>query len=422
MAGIPSTAGQDIPLEQAPGRRRRWLILAAVAALLALLVWAALRAGGGQHAVAAESLRLATVSRGDFVADVSAQGRVVAAVSPTLYAPAVGTINLKVNAGDRVKKGQLLAELDSPEIQNQYAQEEANLASLRASYQRERLEVETRRLQNQQAVDLAKVAEEGAERERKRAQEAYGMGVLPIMEVDRRADELINAQLRHRHAQEEVRLQAKSLDLQLRGRALELERQQLVVDNMRRRAEELRIVAPVNGVIGTLSVLQRAAVAANQALMTVVDLSALEVEIQVPETYADSLGLEMPAEVRLGSQTFPARLTAISPEVANNQVTGRVAFTGDKPPELRQNQRVSVRIVLDQRQDVLRVPRGPFIEAGGGRYAYVVRDGVAVRTPVTLGAISINQVEIVSGVEAGEQLVISGDQAFESADTVSIRN
>jgi HlyD family secretion protein len=422
MAGIPRTAGQDIPLERAPGRRRRGLILAAVAALLALLVWAALRAGGGQRAVAAESLRMATVSRGEFIADVSAQGRVVAAVSPTLYAPAVGTINLKVNAGDRVEKGQLLAELDSPEIQNQYAQEEANLAGLRASYQRERLEVETRRLQNQQAVDLAKVAEEGAERERKRAQEAYGMGVLPIMEVDRRADELINAQLRHRHAQEEVRLQAKSLDLQLRGRALELERQQLVVDNMRRRAEELRITAPVNGVIGTLSVLQRAAVAANQALMTVVDLSALEVEIQVPETYADSLGLEMPAEVRLGSQTFPARLTAISPEVANNQVTGRVAFTGDKPPELRQNQRVSVRIVLDQRQDVLRVPRGPFIEAGGGRYAYVVRDGLAVRTPVTLGAISINQVEIVSGVEAGEQLVISGDQAFEGADTVSIRN
>ncbi|ROH92065.1 efflux RND transporter periplasmic adaptor subunit [Stagnimonas aquatica] len=422
MAGIPSTAGQDIPLERAPRFRRRGLMIAAAAALLALLVWAALRAGGGQRVAAAESLRLATVSRGEFIADVSAQGRVVAAVSPTLYAPAVGTINLKVNAGDRVEQGQLLAELDSPEIQNQYAQEEANLAGLRASFQRERLEVETRRLQNQQAVDLAKVAEEGAERERKRAQEAYGMGVLPIMEVDRRADELINAQLRHRHAQEEVRLQGKSLDLQLRGRALELERQQLVVDNMRRRAEELRIVAPVNGVIGTLSVLQRAAVAANQALMTVVDLSALEVEIQVPETYADSLGLEMPAEVRLGSQTFPARLTAISPEVANNQVTGRVAFTGGKPPELRQNQRVSVRIVLDQRQDVLRLPRGPFIEAGGGRYVYVVRDGVAVRTPVTLGAISINQVEIVSGVEAGEQVVISGDQAFEGAETVSIRN
>ena len=422
MAGIPSTAGQDIPLERAPRFRRRGLMIAAAAALLALLVWAALRAGGGQRVAAAESLRLATVSRGEFIADVSAQGRVVAAVSPTLYAPAVGTINLKVNAGDRVEKGQLLAELDSPEIQNQYAQEEANLAGLRASFQRERLEVETRRLQNQQAVDLAKVAEEGAERERKRAQEAYGMGVLPIMEVDRRADELINARLRHRHAQEEVRLQGKSLDLQLRGRALELERQQLVVDNMRRRAEELRIVAPVNGVIGTLSVLQRAAVAANQALMTVVDLSALEVEIQVPETYADSLGLEMPAEVRLGSQTFPARLTAISPEVANNQVTGRVAFTGGKPPELRQNQRVSVRIVLDQRQDVLRLPRGPFIEAGGGRYVYVVRDGVAVRTPVTLGAISINQVEIVSGVEAGEQVVISGDQAFEGAETVSIRN
>ena len=61
------------------------------------------------------------------------------------------------------------------------------------------------------------------------------------------------------------------------------------------------------------------------------------------------------------------KLTALSPEVLNGQVVARVRFDGDTPAALRQNQRVSVRIVLDERDGVLTVQRGPFLEAGGGR-------------------------------------------------------
>jgi HlyD family secretion protein len=129
----------------------------------------------------------------------------------------------------------------------------------------------------------------------------------------------------------------------------------------------------------------------------------------------------MPAEVRIGSQVHAAHVTAISPEVNNNTVVGRVRFAGETPPELRQNQRVSVRILLDQRDNVLTVPRGPFIDAGGGRFAYVVRDGLATRTPITVGAVSIDRVEITGGLQPGDQIVISGDQDFAGADTVLIR-
>lgn len=421
---IRDTSGQDIALDT--GSRQRWMRLGlryGVPALLVLaaLVWMATRLSGAQRSVEAERLRFASVTRGAFVSDVSAQGRVVAAVSPTLYAPALGTVTLKVNAGERVQKGQVLAELTSPEIENEYAREDANLQGSRADYAREEVEVRTTQLQNQQTVDLAKVTVEAAERELKRAQDAHQLGVLPVMEVDRRADELVTAKVKYHHAQQEARLRNDSLGLQLKTRALEVERQELLVQNYRRRVEELRIVAPVDGVVGTLNVTQRQAVAANAPLMTVVDLSALEVEIQVPETYADSLGIDMPAEVRLGSQVYPGRLTAISPEVNNNQVIGRVAFTGDAPRELRQNQRVSTRIVLDSRDNVLQLPRGSFLDTGGGRSAYVVRDGHALRTPITVGAVAIDRVEILSGLEPGDQVVTSGDQAFENAEIVLIR-
>jgi len=417
---IRDTSAQDVPVER---RRRRWLPMALVVLVSAgLIIWAISTAlGGAQRSVPAERLRIATVTRAPFVSDLSAQGRVVAAVSPTLYAPALGTVTLKVAAGQRVEQGQLLAVLDSPEVTNEYAREASNLQSLRAALAQQGIDVDTTRLQNRQTLELAKVSVEGAERELKRAQDAHQLGVLPVMEVDRRADELRVAQVRYTHSVDETKLKNQSLDFQLQSRRLEVERQKLLVDNLHRRVADLSVVAPVAGVIGTLNVAQRAAVAANAPLMTVVDLSRLEVDIQVPETYADSLGIGMPAEVRVGNKTVRGHLTAISPEVNNNIVTGRVAFDEAVPPELRQNQRISVRIVLDQRDAVLQLPRGSFVDSGGGLSAYRVRDDIATRMPITIGAVSIDRVEITQGLQEGDAVVVSGDEAFESAASVVIR-
>ena len=75
--------------------------------------------------VDARQLRFATVERGDLNRDISVQGRIIAANSPTFYALADGTVALHVKAGDQITKGQLLAEIDSPALNNQLAQEES---------------------------------------------------------------------------------------------------------------------------------------------------------------------------------------------------------------------------------------------------------------------------------------------------------
>jgi len=82
---------------------------------------------------------------------------------------------------------------------------------------------------------------------------------------------------------------------------------------------------------------------------------------------------------------------------------------------------VSARLVLDRRSNVLKVPRGPFVESGGGRVVYVVADGLARRRNVTLGAVSVTEVEIVDGLSEGEQIVLSDIAPFENAATVLLR-
>lgn len=416
---IPDTSSTDRALP--PRRRLSASTVGVAAALLAAIglgLWLLL---DSSPSVPLAQLRLATVSRGSFVSDINTQGRVVAHGSPGVYAPASGVVNLQVQAGDVVSAGQLLASLDSPELRNELDAAEAELAGLFTALAQQRIEMKARRLQLQQAVDLARVSVSAAERELKRSRDAHAQGLLPDMDVDRRGDELSAAQVQYAHALAEAELQAESLDVQLRSRQQDVERQQLAVANAQRRVDELSLRSPVAGVVGNVMVEPRAAVTPNTAIATVVDLSALEVEIQIPESYASSLALGMPADIRVGSEHYAGVLTAISPEVQNAQVSGRVRFADRAPDSLRQNQRVAVRILIDAREDVLQVSRGRFLDTSGGRFAWVVHGDRALRTPIRVGAIAVDRVELLDGVSEGEQLVISGDDRFADAEVVRLR-
>ncbi|HEY5804936.1 MAG TPA: efflux RND transporter periplasmic adaptor subunit, partial [Lysobacter sp.] len=122
---IRDTSGQDRPVhgnaaastQALSPRRRQWLYAGAGVAALAIVIgWLLSGWSAGSRSFDASRLRIAEVTRGDLVRDISAEGRVIASNSPTLYAIAGGTVTLQVVAGDKVTKGQALAEIDSPEL------------------------------------------------------------------------------------------------------------------------------------------------------------------------------------------------------------------------------------------------------------------------------------------------------------------
>jgi len=118
---IPDTSAQDRLLSDAaaPARWRRWAWPAAGAVLLlGAIGWVASGWSAGARSYDGSRVRIAQVTRGDLVRDLSADGKVITANSPTLYAIAGGTVALKVVAGDVVNQGQELAVIDSPELRS----------------------------------------------------------------------------------------------------------------------------------------------------------------------------------------------------------------------------------------------------------------------------------------------------------------
>ena len=422
---ISDTSAQDIVLEP-KSNTKRFALLAVLIAGLGSVAWFAApvisRWSEAQESVSAERLRFAEVSRGDFVRDISVQGRVVAAVSPTLYATQSGTITFEVESGDSVHADQTLAVIDSPELQNQLLQEQARLSSLNVELQRQGITSRQQELQSQKSEDGAAIALRAAQREMSRAEQAYGQGAMTAVDYEKAQDDLQTAELLHKHALLDTALDSERLAFELQTQQLNVEQQQLLVANLTRQVDELAINSPVNGIVGNLTVEQKTNVAKNQAVLSVVDLSVFEVELQISESYADDLAIGMQAEIRAGSDTFDATLVAVSPEIINNQVTGRVRFNQQAPAGLRQNQRLTTRILLEEKFDVIMVQRGQFFDSGNGRIAYVVEDGMARRRPIASGATSLSSIEILEGLAPGETIVISSTDLFNSADAVLINN
>lgn len=420
-ARIRDTSGQDHTMPSPRRPRMRWLLPAAggIAALVAL-AWLVSAWGSGSSSYDGSRIRVAQVTRGDLVRDIAADGRVISANSPTLYAIAGGTVTLKVVAGDTVEKDQPLAEIDSPELRSQLVQEESTLASLQAEANRAALDARITRAAARREVQQAEVERTAAARDVERYRRGFEGGVVPQVDLAKAEDRLKNAEIALTSAREDNGLQDQGAGLDTRNRQLLAARQRAVVAELQRQVDALTLRAPFDGQVGQVQVAQRSNVAANAPVLTVVDLSVFELEIKVPESFARDLAIGMPAQIRSGTDTFPAKVSAVSPEVVNGEVAARVRFSEAQPPGLRQNQRLSARILLDTRENVLMVERGPFLEQEGGRFAYVVDGSRAERRPIRTGAASLNAVEIIEGLHEGERIVVSGSDLFDGADRVRI--
>jgi len=420
------TSGQDVQIEQS-GIKKSLVIkgLIALALIVAFIIFILPKFNSmfsSDLTVSKERLRFATVQQGNLQRDIGVQGKVVAANSPTLYATAPGIVSLFIKAGDQVTQGQILAEVNSPQLKNRYEQELATLEQLELAVGRHKIEIKSTQLNTQQVIEMSAVNLEAALVNKDRADTSIKSSLISKKEHEEKLAEFKRASLSHQHAMQNFALQKESMEFELKSKKSQLGRQQFVVDDLKRQVSELVLMAPTDGIIGSVNIREKDSVPANTSLITVIDLSAFEVEVNIPESFADDLGVGLASEISFNGETHQGQIVAISPEVTNGQVVGRLRFNDDVVANLRQNQRVSARILIESKENILKIRRGAFVESGGGRIVYIVNNDNATRKKVTLGARSIGEIEVVSGLNAGDQIVISSIDIFNNREQIYLTN
>jgi len=421
---LRDTSAQDRVIQPKHKLKPAWIATAVIATVLVVGLLTTLPAlsslFSADMTVNQDRLRFAVVERGNLQRDVSVQGRIVASNSPTLFARSGGIVSLTVKAGDKVEQGQIIASIDSPELNSLFSQELAVLEQQKIEVGRYQIQMKTEVLNNQQSIELSAVDLDAAAVNLHRAQVSIKDSLISQREFEERTAEHRRYELEHAHAKQQFALIKESMEFELQSRKSQLARQQYVVNDLQRQVEELQLIAPASGIIGSVNVRDRDQVQANAPLITLIDLSAFEVEVSIPENYADDLNVGLTSEITFNGAAYQGEVVAISPEVTNGQVQGRIRFDNTSIANLRQNQRVNARIFIESRDNVLKVKRGAFVESGGGRLTYLVKGDIAVKHPIQIGARSLSEVEVLSGLSEGDRIVISSLEAIKQQNTIYI--
>jgi RND family efflux transporter MFP subunit len=312
------------------------------------------------------------VSRADLGAVVKATGVIRPCVGAEVRvgSRASGVVQrLYVKVGDTVEKGQLLAELDDRDLQ---ARRDQALAEVRRS------QAELRYAQN----------------ELKRKAELSAARVATPSELD-------SAERNGAVAEQQVALARASLT------------------SAETQLSYARIVAPISGVVASVSTQEGETVSASleaPTFVTLIDLERLEVRAYVDETDIGRIKAGQGARFTVdtyGDEEFEGAVATIYPkaEIRDN-VVDYVTVVKFNPPRdriLRPEMTTTVRIALDARQHVLVLPLRALRSAGGQTYVVVRKGGEAKQCNVTVGMRSEGRCEIISGVSEGDEVVLSGE-------------
>ena len=418
------TTLMDTPITPATLQRRRRFTLITCALVLAVLcasAWAVNRVL--RPSINAAEIRIAEVRIGDIANTISAAGVVIPVHEELVTSPIQSRV-AKVHAklGQTVTAGALLLELDDRTIvlaldslKEQLAQQENRIGGLT-------LELDQKRKQITSAIELLELDLQSARVKFERYTTLRRAGGVS-------GEDMLSAELNVKRLDIQLRQQRELIEDTRRATSSSIEGARLQKSILHKqlaqqqdRQERTRVRAPFAGVLTLLVESEGASVAMGQQVARVSEPNNYRVEASLSDFHARILVPGQAVRIEQGKETLAGQIQTVLPEIQNGTV--KLLVTLDKPshPLLRNKMRVDVNIVTDQKKNVLIADHGPAFNGKGRQQVYLLRDGVAVKTELQIGAGDGKAVEIIAGAKARDQLIVSDTATFKQHDSIRINN
>jgi HlyD family secretion protein len=420
----PVTSSMDVPRPDVARRKKKRRLIIAAASVLGLIVITVLvsRLKPAAMSVDRASVWIDTVKRGPMLRQVRGLGTLVPEDIRWIAAAKDGRVEkIVVRPGARVEPDTLIVELSSPDLQQaardaelQEKGADAELTTLRATLQRELLNQESTTAQVHSEYQQAKMEAETNENLKKNgliADLAYKTSII-------KRDELAN-----RDAIEDKRLAfaRDSIEPQLAAKQAAVEQFKASAGMRSQEVEALHVRAGMTGVLQQLPVEVGQRVIPGTNIARVADPTKLKAQIKIAETQAKDIQINQPASIDTRNGIIPGHVIRVDPAVEQGTVTVDVALDGPLPKGARPDLSVDGTIELERLDNVLYVGRPAFAQDGATVGVFkLTPSGEAVRTPVHFGRSSVNTIEILSGLNVGDQVVLSDTSAYDSHDRIRL--
>ena len=422
----PHVATTGSAMDSVVPKRRGKLLLrigigAAAVLLFAGLIWYFMPSG---LAVQEQDIRIASVESGIFRDEIIVRSTAEPLSSVVLDSVESGRVDeVLVRDGALVEKGQVLFRLSNPqrhlellERQAEHAQQISNLSNLRVAQ-------EASNTEHQRRLSDLEFALQQAEKQHARNVRLNEQGFISKVALEESADKLAQ----QRRVLEQHR---RSTDLELTVKRSALSQMETAINGLNNglklveaTVDALAVRAPVPGKLTGFRLQVGETVQTNQRIGRIDDPSRFKLVTLVDEFYLNRLAVGHHGRVTYNGATYPVQVSSIFPQITDGRFTVELVFAKGEPPSLSPGQGMDVQLTLGQSARALLLPNGAFVNDTGGTWAFVLgRNGRAERQPVKLGRRSSSQVEVLSGLKAGDKVIVSSYAAFGKAERLQLSN
>jgi HlyD family secretion protein len=401
---------------------RRALYAGAALVVIVLITVGVSRLKPAAPTVEKATVWIDTVKRGSMIRQVRGSGTLVPEEIRWIPATTQGRVEtIVLRPGAHVKPGTVILELSNPELQQSV--EDARLAhqSAQAAFQNRKAELESALLAQQS--NLATI-------------EANYKNALLTLEANEQLakDDLISAialkqsraaakELENRLEIERKRLAMTEAGMksQLAPQEAEVNQRRAAYDLRMRQLDDLKVKASMEGVLQVVPVEVGAQVAPGTNLARVANPSSLKAELRIAETQTKDIAIGQPAEIDTRNGVVKGRVSRIDPAATNGTVGVDVTLEGDLPPGSRPDLSVDGTIRLELLENVIYVGRPAFGQENSTVGLFKVgADGEAVRTNVKLGRSSVSTIEVIEGLQPGDQVILSDMSSYDEYSRIRL--
>lgn len=365
-----------------------------------------------------------TVGTEDFLETLSVRGTIIPKQVVTIEPKTAGMIEeIYVQEGQDVEAGQPLLRLYSEEAIAERNVAETELGEARAKLAQlgvdQELEMEAERLKVLDAQEQLKHTQDQLELQKI----LYGYGSIPRVELEKAEQDVETAQRRIVQSERELELLSRKHEADQAA----IEKTIAINEEKLAKAQEkianFTLTAGFTGRILSLKIPTNRIVTAHQDLGELADLTSQVVELKVAPGQTERFGVGTKVDLSLGQTEYQGEVSYIAPQATQgtdgSTVLVRVDFL-DEVSHLRPNSQVTANIHLQLHKNSLFLPRGAYLTSGQQLFVYVIEGDQARKREVQFGLLQGNSVQILRGLELGEEVIISSYDAFRHLDAIRI--
>ncbi len=419
-----SGAGMDRQIKDRRLPLARIGAIAGALSLVAVVAWFLIDQAGSRT-LSLDNSRLVTarVSEGLFEDYIPIRGRVTPRKTVYLDVIEGGQVEQRlVEDGAMVAAGDLLVVLSNTAMQLDVTRNEAMVTEQLNNMRTIELQLEQNRLQHKRNLVEMDYQIQRLTRTVDRLANLDNAGVAAKSQLEDARDEL-DYWVRKR----DVTLESQATDARLQETQLKFLREsgdqlQASLALAQRNLDALNVRAPVSGKLSGLDVEIGQSIQRGGRLGQIDDPDSHKLRVEVDEYYLNRVDMGLPAHFEQGSRRFDLTVDKIYPQVTNGQFELDLTFDDEEPGDIRRGQTIQAVLTLGDAVSALLVPNGAFYQDTGGNWMFVVDQGgtSAVRRNVRLGRRNAKYIEVLDGLEKGEEVVVSPYSSFKDMDRLNL--